>query len=63
MQFIFLQGEKPDDGKHRLYWRGNRKASLRLPPIPSPSDKHQEAGLPDAAAVEVMLAIALLRLL
>src|SRR6266851_6437309 len=28
----------------------------------SPSSRHQEAGLPDAAAVEAMLAIALLRL-
>src|SRR5216683_5284785 len=57
----FLQGEEPDDGKHRLYRRGSRKASLRLPPTPSPSDNPQEARLPDAAAVEAMLAIALLR--
>jgi len=62
VSYIILQGEEPDDGKHRLYRRGSRKASLRLLPIPSPSDKHQEAGLPDAAAVEAMLAIALLRL-
>jgi len=31
-QSPFLQGEEQDDGKHRLYRCGNRKASLRLPP-------------------------------
>jgi hypothetical protein len=54
-----LQSKEQDDGKHRLYRRGIRKASLPLPPISSPSSGHQEAGLPDAAAVEAMLAIAL----
>src|SRR6266851_9327936 len=33
VRFIVLQTEQ-GDGKHRLYRRGRRKASLRLPPLP-----------------------------
>ena len=38
---------------------GSRPSPPRRAPL---SGRHQEAGLPDAAAVEAMLAIALLRL-
>ena len=55
-------GEEQDDGEHRLYRRGIMKASFMIPreALRGGSLRQTQASLVSAAAVEAMLAIALL---